>query len=367
MTTWLARLWTWLIGTPGSPKKALPPAPAEQLPTPVFISEPSAWEVPEPESLGGTFDLVPWQRGHNAPTAEPRALRRHLLDSLQEMEQERLGFADRAFVAKIQGALARQGMDMPPFPDTVLRLRKLLHAKQVDAHRVADLVRRDPALAKQIWRKASGVAFGRPPSDLRQAIVRLGNQQLWRIAVRMAVHDRLFQVKGYGEQVEELRMHSSVVADVAGWMLGEGQEQGTAWLAGLLHDSGKLFLYRCAGQLREQPSPQILQRIMDKHHAALGSLVVTSWKLGETEAQAVAFHHGVDGAQSGGKRFAQYLHWADIVAHTVVLRERGIPCPGDSMLRRVQRRGFAVHDAMHVAEESLRTHRSTAAPLRKAA
>lgn len=366
MTTWLARLWTWIVGTPGTPKRIPKPAPAPQVAAP-SLHHPTAWDVPEPEGLGGTFDLVPWQRGQNAPCWEPAALRRTLLDALQEMEQDRLGFADRAFVAKVQSALARQGMDMPPFPDTVLRLRKLLHAKQVDAHRIADLVRRDPALAKEIWRKASGIAFGRPPSDLRQAIVRLGNQQLWRIAVRMAVHDRLFQVKGYGPQVEALRVHSAVVADVAGWMLGEGQEQGTAWLAGLLHDSGKLFLYRCAGQLREQPSPQILQRVMDAHHAALGSLVVTSWKLGETEAEAVAFHHGVHGQQTGGRRFAQYLHWADMVAHTVVLRERGIPCPGDSMLRRVPRRGFAVEDALRVAEESLRTHRTTAAPVRRAA
>ncbi|MED5373309.1 MAG: HDOD domain-containing protein [Myxococcota bacterium] len=274
--------------------------------------------VPSPEldAFMGTPEDPNWVRGRSAPSVETDAVRAGLVVTLASIHEE-CAPGERDLVAALMASLELGDLGLPPFPDTVIELRRLLDSDRVDSAEVSRLVRSDPGLAEEIWRVSSSVAHGgkRPPT-LQAGIIRLGHQQLWKIAMYVALDEALFRISGYEEEVLYLRKHGSQVADLAEW-LAPTRLAGDAWLAGLLHDSGKLLVCRQASELRVPSSSPILRTLIDRTHAGFGAMVANSWGL-EGPAEAIAQHHG------GGSPIADMVHCADVAAHGASFASRGL-------------------------------------------
>jgi len=88
---------------------------------------------------------------------------------------------------------------------------------------------------------------------------------------------------------------ASVTTRALAAQLGMDPEQ--AFLAGLVHDVGRMVILQTAGEIQRRsrgrfcPDPLALERVIEELHPLLGGVVVESWHLGGSMALAIAQHH----------------------------------------------------------------------------
>jgi len=188
------------------------------------------------------------------------------------------------------------------FPAVAQRVLGLLSVPDVQLSKVQEAMESDPSLASQLLRLANSAAFRprSPYTSLEQAIVRLGTRQVSDLVAGVATLGLFRDTGGIGPRVKE---HSVGVAAVARVLATQARDPsvGVAFLAGLLHDVGKLLSLQVAEMPYESLSPELLERADGVHieerirlgydHAVLGAHVLEKWKMDGLLTRAVAWHH----------------------------------------------------------------------------
>ena len=210
---------------------------------------------------------------------------------------------------------------LPPLPDLVNRLMELLKDRErTSSKEVANLVGTDPAIAATLLRWANSAAFGGlvPVSDLSLAIARLGFRQVTS-AVTTVAHSANFRsddpVKA--EILRALWVHAVATAAASKHIAnlrGHGPEE--AFVAGLLHDTGKLLVLKAVDQLeatnKAEITPVVLDELMDVLHTRLGYDSLIAWRVPKPICEAVLHHH--DEEPDPGRPLATLVQAADAVA-----------------------------------------------------
>jgi HD-like signal output (HDOD) protein len=136
---------------------------------------------------------------------------------------------------------------------------------------------------------------------VRDAIVRLGIGQISSIVI-LVTQKANFKSKDreVREFMEKLWRHSVGTALGSSWLAqksGYSQIASQAFVAGLLHDIGKLFLLTVMESIREKkvypfnPSKEFVKEIMDGLHTEQGWLLTQSWNLPEAYCLVARDHH----------------------------------------------------------------------------
>ncbi len=293
----------------------------------------------------------PWTLGHSAPSSDPSAVREQLLTELEGLLGQCTDEADRGFLTRLARSLATQDLDLPQFPDVARELNEMMSDPRTDASRLARLVERDPSLVQRVWTQASSARYRRPPEGLHEAIARVGTSQLWRIAMRAAFDAAIFKVPAYQDEAEEVRLHGYVTAEVASWMAAD--LGGGAYLSGLLHDVGKLIIYRGAGGAGPPPDPALVHKLIHSHHAGVGVLVSAAWGMDAGVAAGMGFHHAPAKAPASRRKLAWIVYVADIVSHTAWQERLGNSVPGLQAVRAVPGLKLNMDAALERAHEAL--------------
>jgi HD-like signal output (HDOD) protein len=204
----------------------------------------------------------------------------------------------------IQNAVASGKVALPPLPDLAMRLMELLKNEDaVSSKQVAELVRSDPAVAATLLKWANSAAFGglHPVYDLNQAVARLGFRQVTS-AVTAAAHSGHFQSDNATTRalLKSLWGHAvgtAMAARRVATLAGHSDEE--AFVAGLLHDSGKLLVLKALDYLETRikdlhVTTVVLDELMEVMHTGLGHKVLLSWRLPEPICEVALHHHDED-------------------------------------------------------------------------
>src|SRR6202167_4779657 len=103
-------------------------------------------------------------------------------------QQERA--AALAFLQKLASEVSAGSIDLPCFPDVVIRISTALADPGTTSDRVVTIVGAEPRLAARLLQTANSAAFntaGKPLTDLRSAITRLGHQMVHGTAMSYAM------------------------------------------------------------------------------------------------------------------------------------------------------------------------------------
>lgn len=287
-----------------------------------------------------------WQHGLPAKSVEVTQVRKQVLTSLYGMRDQALAPNDAAFLERLMRVVGTENLDFPPFPDVARKLDTLLKKGDPSMSQVVRLVERDPALMRRIWMAGSSASFSSPPDSLHQAISRIGFDALWRIGMSICVHSPVFRVAGYQTRADAVREHGVVVAEMAAWLSGE--TRGEQYIAGLLHDIGKLVVYRAASSKTpdQAPSEALLQKVIDRHHSELGLLAASAWSLGDRVLEGIGYHHA---PETGGPT-AKVLWVADVATITAALASAGQSYNGLVSLERAQ--GWTPYSGMAILRKA---------------
>ncbi len=187
--------------------------------------------------------------------------------------------------------------ELPPLPQVVTRLQLLLRDEdRADARRVGELVRADPAIAASVLRLANSATFRglRRVDSPEEAISRIGLRQVSSIVTAIG-HKQHFQsnVPERAALLQALWDHAVVTAITAKRLteLGEG-DRAEAFLAGLLHDVGKLIVLVGIDTLgATDVTPPVRDELMTLLHTDMGHRLLQAWRISDPVCRVALMHH----------------------------------------------------------------------------
>jgi len=199
-----------------------------------------------------------------------------------------------SFLENLAAELSNGVVDLPCFPNVVIRISAALANPDTTSDNIVTIVGTEPRLAARLLQTANNAAFntsGKPLSDLRGAITRVGQPMVLSIAMSYALHqmqneDSLAPIKA---QLADLWDRSIAVAALC-QLIAERTRvpPATAFLTGLLHGIGGLYiLTRAAGRSADLKSLLDWMELLAGWQAPIGKAVLENWGFSDDMCEAV--------------------------------------------------------------------------------
>lgn len=216
--------------------------------------------------------------------------------------------------------LVRQGkVRIPPMPEAAMRLAAELARSTWTVDDLVAVLKTDQVLAAGLLRLANASAYarGEPVTELSVAVVRIGAQDLHRLALTSGLQ----QLAVTNGPLVSLRrrawrgaLASAMVCERLAALANDKAEE--SYVAGLLHDIGRLLAITCLETVllahpEEQPRDEAeWWALVENLHVELGLVLVTHWRLPALFEQVISGHHR---AEAELTPLLRRVHAADII------------------------------------------------------
>jgi HD-like signal output (HDOD) protein len=198
------------------------------------------------------------------------------------------------FLRRLATEVSEGTVDLPCFPDVVIRIRHALADPNTTPERTVAIVGNEPRLAARLLQIANSAAFnpsGRPLTDLRSAITRLGQQLVQSAAMAYAVQQlkHAASLRSIAVPLSELWKDCIRVASVSLAVASRTKvSPDEAFLTGLLHGIGRLYIMvRSVGNSATLDGDQGFHDLVAGWHPAIGKAVLENWGFAEEMCNAV--------------------------------------------------------------------------------
>lgn len=258
-------------------------------------------------------------------------------------------------------------LDLPMLPEVATRVVQLCNDEQAEPKQLAQVVRRDQAMAGHLMRIANSALYAPPTPlvSLDQVVSRLGMLKVREIALVISCQTKVFAVPGYEARIKVLFRHSLAagafaqeIARSRRWNVEE------AFLAGLLHDVGRPVLIQAILDLAKAEGVAVdaagIDGACEALHARVGGDLVKAWALPVRLADAILHHHQPERSQTA-RNLALTTALADDLAHHLFgpkaideARLRAHPtCAGLNLYPEEMEQLLARRDAVKASVEAL--------------
>lgn len=218
-------------------------------------------------------------------------------------------------------------VDLPAIPAPAAAALALRPSERPPIDALLDVLKNNPPLAANVLRLARTAGLPRAPeTTLRGSVLRLGFVHVRNLLVGASLlrsFDSFFAGAPYTR--EAFWRHAIGVGIVAARLArASGEVSGSiAFLAGLLHDVGKLVLDRhCraawSAALRMSrdarlPLHEAETRMIGGQHATIGAVLLESWNVPPEVVGPVRWHHQAERAPVEHRQAARLLNIADFL------------------------------------------------------
>lgn len=196
-------------------------------------------------------------------------------------------------------------VELRPLPAIAAKVSEACNDQNFNTRDLAELVECDPAFTSKILSVVNSSMFGysREVSSVKQALVVLGRKTVSELAICVATQ-KVFSTGQLAVNARvQLYEHSLACASVSRCLanlMNDDVDAGAAFLAGILHDVGKLIFLDVAPQSYPQllknrsadtSSVEIENENFGTDHTVLGMLFGDAWNLSSTICNSIANHH----------------------------------------------------------------------------
>ncbi len=196
-------------------------------------------------------------------------------------------------------AVQKDSVRVPPYPSTAMRLQQVMSRPDFPMHALVDAMRTDAVFTGNILRLANSPFYrrGDAVTSLSLAVGRIGTKELTRLAMAASVSNAASAAGPLSELRRGVWRRSLTAALVAEALAKvDGSDAGEAFVAGLLHDAGKLLIIGCIEDaLARRPdllaSSHDIAELLEQQHAKFGLILSGRWQLPVALAQVIAHHH----------------------------------------------------------------------------
>ncbi|WP_028582953.1 HDOD domain-containing protein [Desulfogranum mediterraneum] len=197
--------------------------------------------------------------------------------------------------------------NLPSMPQILVQLIDACHAQDVDLRQIAEIVSKDGPLSAKILQLVNSAFIGARSSfsDTGQAVVYLGADVIKNLAISVSVQQVFRRVETNGLlSLDRFWYHSfqnGLIAQQIATLINH-PSPADAYLAGLLHDIGKLLLWMA---FPGRYAPLLLKGVrchnarltfleqekLEINHCEAGAWLCEQWQLPSILADAIRYHH----------------------------------------------------------------------------
>lgn len=228
--------------------------------------------------------------------------------------------------------IARNTVELVSLPRVYHRVSEMLADGRYGAAEIGRVVASEPALTARLLRMVNSAYYGLPTrvDTVPMAISVLGTRALHELVLASSVASAFDRLDTGLVDVADF-WHHSIYCGLTARLIAKDQRLGQseqAFVAGLLHDIGKLALYReapdaaetvlrrFAADEGETPVFRLESEVLGFDHAAVGAALLRTWDLPEAYASAVAHHHD-PGSASEYRELCAVVHVANTLSKKV--------------------------------------------------
>lgn len=207
-----------------------------------------------------------------------------------------------------------QKCDLPPLPAVAMRALELARDPGSSIQDLVHVVSADAAIASRVLRLTASTIYGqqRSSTTLQDAIVSIGHAGLRKVLIAASSRSAYRLDSAYAQRLWNHALATALAADEIAVAAGEPRG-GSAFIAALLHDIGRLVMHLSdpAGATGPDDDDLAHERAhFGVAHAAVGACLAEQWGLEDEIVEAIMFHHVPDTSP-----LARRLAQADHVAH----------------------------------------------------
>ncbi len=193
---------------------------------------------------------------------------------------------------------------LPTFPATILALTELCRDPDVPMQRIVDKVMCDPALSADVMKfgRSAFMAACRNVDNIRDAVAAMGIRNLETLLMAAGTKRILSQRFGKFESVWRHARRVGAYVGIFASELDVHPDPGRLYLAGLLHDIGKIVLMSIDDGLQNQiheilherstaSLPQLEEISVGISHCEIGERIARKWNFPDYLIAAIRFHH----------------------------------------------------------------------------
>jgi putative nucleotidyltransferase with HDIG domain len=226
---------------------------------------------------------------------------------------------------------------MPAFPKSVQRVLELTRNINCLPRELVGVIEKDPVMTVKILKVINSVAFSLPNkmTSINQSVVYLGLNTVKNMALSFAAVGILPRTNAAGFDVQKYLMHSLTVASIAralaNHQLVGDVDPGDCYIAGLLHDFGKVVFaqfmpeeFLAALDYCKQngvPLHVAEAAVIGADHTVVGSMLAERWQFPASLVDCIRNHH----QESGQDAMGDCLRMADQICRYRQFGDSGNP------------------------------------------
>ncbi|MFT5699596.1 MAG: putative nucleotidyltransferase with HDIG domain [Desulforhopalus sp.] len=241
---------------------------------------------------------------------------------------------------------------LPQLPQVLIQLIDICRSEEVDIRLVAQTVAQDIAITTKTLKLANSAFLGARSQfrNIDQAVIFLGINTVRNLAISVSIHDVFDKNKpSHGLDSEQFWYHSLLTALLSKSIAQKSgyDDPGAAYLAGLLHDTGKHLLcdhfgkdYQTLIKNKEGSADLVAaeKKTYEISHCDVGKCLLDSWNMSEEFGNAVRDHHNVDSQDSETSILSRIVRLANTLTRKVetydeqTIKDVSILCISPSVL-----------------------------------
>ena len=219
--------------------------------------------------------------------------------------------------------------ELPQFPDSVMRINRLLNNPDSKMSEIATLISSDISLTSDLLKLVNSATFAlaSPCRSISDAVKLVGIRGIKNMILSVSSMNVLNTL---GEETKALWTHAYRVAfytyNLARNFCSSNRTiVEDSYICGLLHDMGKLIF--------ETTHPAYINRIKDicaqkgiqpdifeklvagVNHGEIGALIAEKWNFPEVIVSVIRHHHEPDLAPENVKKLTEIVYLSDMLAH----------------------------------------------------
>jgi len=197
-------------------------------------------------------------------------------------------------------------------PEVCLKVQAILEDPDHNRDQIAEVISKDPAMTTRVLRIVNSAfyCFPSPIERISLAVSIIGERDLQNLVLASSVVQSLKPLAAQGLDIRQFWKHS-VMCGIAGRQIAEKQgipEAERLFVAGLMHDIGKLLIYykepelaraaEAESSLTGRACFQVERELLGFDHAAVGGALAHAWGLPLMLQETLLYHHETDQAEN---------------------------------------------------------------------
>ena len=221
---------------------------------------------------------------------------------------------------------------IPAFPQSVHRILALTASADCSPKDLVAVIERDPILTIKVLKLVNSAFFGlsKEIDSVNRAVIYVGFNTIKNVAISVASAGALPRTNKAGLKMNDFWNHSLAVGVIAKLLAAnrdiQGSEVSSFFVAGLLHDIGKiLFAYYFPQQYKEALSVSLQndtplylaeRELLSVDHCQVGALLAKEWCLPQELFSGMEKHHQTSFSPEDDA-ISKAIYAADQISHYI--------------------------------------------------